>query len=457
MQYALQRGEGFVVITGKPGTGKTTLIDDLLDNTSTANFHVAKLVSAQVEGDDLLRMVAHAFGVYVEGREKSEVLRRLAEKFSAGFRLQQRSLLIVDEAQGLSLTALEELRLLTNLRLDGQPLLQIFLVGQDELRDLIADPRLEQLNQRVIASCRLDPLRPAEVVSYVLHRMRVAGWQGRPRLEAEIFPDLYRFSMGIPRRINHICSRLLLHGFLEEREVLTLDDIRLVITELKTEHYTVKEASSLMSLEDFDTPDLETLIAQDAANSPKAECQIGERLLQAQEEGAVSAPVKQEEAPAAASAVAHDIPAGAVASVEPTDELMIPAVEASLADTTRSDSAPSPELPPHPPSSMRRQVRRGPDFSPLWGLMASLVLVVALAGVSLVLAPEHELKQIAQDKVWSGMGVTQARRLLHQLTGGNWPMSKPTAGPAVEREDSRGSQRNDDSISVAQILRARGE
>ena len=244
MAYAFMRAEGFVMITGAPGTGKTTLIDDLLAGIEESDFSIGRLVSAQVEADDILRLVAGEFGISASRTDKSEILRLLADQFMRNFKLGRRSLLIVDEAQGLSLSALEELRLLTNMRVGGQPMLQIFLVGQEELRDMVTSPELEQLNQRMIAAYHMEPLKPDEFVAYVLHRLTVAGWKGNPRFKPEIFPELFRFSNGLPRRINHICSRLLLHGFLEEKRKLDADDMEIVIKELRAEHYSIRENSA---------------------------------------------------------------------------------------------------------------------------------------------------------------------------------------------------------------------
>lgn len=259
MKYALQRGEGFVMITGSPGTGKTTLIDDLLDQTTEAKFNIAKLESAQLEGDDLLRMVSYNYDIPSIGRDKADLLQRLSEVFANNMRRKQRPLLIVDEAQGLSHQALEELRLLTNMRYNGSPLLQIFLVGQEELRGRVTDPCLEQLNQRIVAACHLEPLKPQQIAAYVLHRLRIAGWRGRPRIQREVIPEIARFSGGVPRRINHICSRLLLQGFLEEKEELGEDDIQMVFLELQEEHYSSAKQTASIQLEEFDTSDLKSL------------------------------------------------------------------------------------------------------------------------------------------------------------------------------------------------------
>ena len=263
MQYALHREEGFVVITGDPGAGKTTLIGDLLSEHNQSNFDIARLVSAQLEGDDLLRMVCHAFRVPIRGTVKSEILNHLHRYVTDIYKRKRRPLLIIDEAQGLDREALEEMRLLTNLQIDGQPLLQIFLVGQSELRSVILDPTLEQLHQRIVAACHLEPLKPLDTASYVMHRLKCTDWSGSPMIKIDVFPELFNFSRGIPRRINLACSRLLLHGSLEEKVQLDISDIKLVVEELREEDLSPGDPSAVVKLQDFDLDKLHSLVQMD--------------------------------------------------------------------------------------------------------------------------------------------------------------------------------------------------
>ncbi|MEM6579642.1 MAG: AAA family ATPase [Pseudomonadota bacterium] len=235
MAYAFMRAEGFVMVTGQPGTGKTTLIGDLVESLADENVSVANLVSTQLEADDLLRMVAFAFGIGADSGTKSSILQDLSAKFLDLHKAGGRALLIVDEAQDLTHEAMEELRLLTNLQLDGKPLLQIFLLGQPELRELIHDPSLEQVHQRIIATSNLRALREDETRAYVEHRLKVVGWQNDPAISLAVFPIIYRFSEGVPRRINLICSRLLLHTFVEQRHEIGILDARTVVEELQEE------------------------------------------------------------------------------------------------------------------------------------------------------------------------------------------------------------------------------
>lgn len=235
MEYALHRSEGFVMITGQPGTGKTTLINDLTSNLSNGKALFANLASTQLEGDDLLRMVATNFGLAQTCDYKSTLLHQLETFFRKSQASGRRPLLIIDEAQGLSRTALEELRLLTNLQQHNQPLLQIFLVGQDELRDIVMSPELEQLHQRIVAACHMEPLTAQDTRRYIEHRLIQVGWRNDPQISDEIYPLIHRFSLGIPRWINLICSRLLLHGMVEEKHHLDREDINDVLRGLVEE------------------------------------------------------------------------------------------------------------------------------------------------------------------------------------------------------------------------------
>jgi putative secretion ATPase (PEP-CTERM system associated) len=235
LEYGLLRGEGIVVITGEPGTGKSTVINDLLSDYDSQDLVVAKLVTTQLRLEDLLRMMAFSFGVDALGMDKATILVRLEEMLIQWYQMGRRALLIIDEAQNLTEKTLEELRLLSNFQKNEQPLLQIFLIGQPPLKDLVLSPQMEQLRQRLVAACHFEALDINETHDYITHRLRIAGWNSDPSLSDDAFRFIHYFSAGIPRRINLICSRLLLHGHVEELHHLNGHDVQQVVGELPLE------------------------------------------------------------------------------------------------------------------------------------------------------------------------------------------------------------------------------
>ena len=218
--YGLAQGEGFIVITGDIGTGKTTLVGHLMATIDKARLTAVKLVSTQVEADDLLRLTAQAFGLPAGTATKAQLLDRIERFLGDQARSGKRTLLIVDEAQQLSAPALEELRMLSNFTLGEQPLLQIFLLGQPEFRDLMASDRLEQLRQRVIATHHLEPMGADEIGGYVEHRLRKAGAAGRPRFTPDAHARLFAATGGVPRKLNVLAARVLMMGAVEEKDVI---------------------------------------------------------------------------------------------------------------------------------------------------------------------------------------------------------------------------------------------
>ena len=235
IEFALQRGEGFLLITGKPGTGKTTLVEELLKELDETKFKVSTLVTTQLDADDLLRSVAYSYDLPVENADKATVIQCLKNYLVDRRYREQHTILIVDEAQDLSQKALEELRLLTNFELDYIPLLQIFLVGQPQLFDLLGSNSMEQLRQRITVATAMQPLTVTEIEEYIQYRLNVAGWQHDPEINNDVYPLIHENTDGIPRRVNQICSRLLLHGFVEDKHVLDVEDIEDVLKELSEE------------------------------------------------------------------------------------------------------------------------------------------------------------------------------------------------------------------------------
>lgn len=214
LAYGIAQHEGFIIVTGEVGAGKTTLIERLCGDLDPTGFVVARIATTLVSGDDILRLVADAFGAPSDGN-KATVLRGITQALRG---TRRRHLLIVDEAQGLPLDALEELRMLSNVTQPGQPPLQTLLMGQPQLRRLLASDDLAQLRQRVLASFHLGSLTREETHGYVRHRLAAVGWVGRPAWDAAALDAVHRHSGGIPRRINRLCSRVMLAGALEGLE-----------------------------------------------------------------------------------------------------------------------------------------------------------------------------------------------------------------------------------------------
>ena len=235
LMYGLHRGEGFIVITGDVGAGKTTIVQRLCATVDRDLVVTAHIVTTLLTGPELLRMVCAAFGITDIPQEKDAVLRRLQSFFEQLGRRHQKALLIVDEAQNLSADTLEELRMLSNFQLGNVSPCQIFLVGQPQFRNILAHPDLEQLRQRVIASYHLGALSPEECGLYMVHRMKQVGWANDPLFQEDAIKAVFLHTGGIPRLINTLCSRLLLLGFLDNQHVFTGENVARVAADLREE------------------------------------------------------------------------------------------------------------------------------------------------------------------------------------------------------------------------------
>ncbi len=236
LDYGVHQAEGFIVVTGDVGAGKTTLVRNLLRSLAPGNLVAKQIVSTQLDADDMLRMVAGAFfGVQPELPDKSTLLLGL-ERYFRRLQLEgKRALLIVDEAQNLTPRAVEELRMLSNFQTNERSLLQSFLLGQPEFRQIMQQPEMRQLRQRVIASYHLGPLGAEETQAYMEHRLGLVGWRSDPTFEPAAYAAVHDATEGIPRQINVLCDRVLLAAFLGEKHNLTESDVSDVARELRTE------------------------------------------------------------------------------------------------------------------------------------------------------------------------------------------------------------------------------
>ena len=244
LNYGLNRGEGFIVITGDIGAGKTTIVKRLLASIDQKRISAAHVVTTLVSGSDLIRLVAAAFGMRDLPADKSALLLKLQQYFEQAARDRRRLLLLVDEAQNLTEGALEELRMLSNFQIGNAAPFQSFLIGQPQFRTILASPNLEQLRQRIIASYHLGPMSRAECGEYLLHRLHHVGWEQDPFFESSAIDAIFEASGGVPRRINTLCNRLMLLGYLDELHRFARIDVERVAEDLarETGHVTAAAA-----------------------------------------------------------------------------------------------------------------------------------------------------------------------------------------------------------------------
>jgi len=235
LRYGLEQGEGFIVITGDIGTGKTMLVRNLFDELDSAHVVAAELVTTQVEPEDVLRIVCASYGLAHEGITKASLLNQLESFLHDRYKEGKRVLLVIDEAQNLPERSIEELRMLANFQIGGRALIQSFLLGQNELKHTLQSPTMEQFRQRVIASYDLRALNEEEMKNYILHRLRLVGWREDPKIGNEVFEKIYEFTNGVPRRVNTLCDRILLFGCLEEMHEIDLGALKKVTDEIKEE------------------------------------------------------------------------------------------------------------------------------------------------------------------------------------------------------------------------------
>ena len=227
LEYGIKERMGFVVLTGEIGTGKTTLIKSLLRE-KEAGLHLGVLYQTSVEAEDLLDLLLKEFGIRGHfGGSRAARLGALNQFLQTSYARGEHVVLVVDEAQNLGPKALEELRLLSNLQTDKEPLLQVILVGQPGLRDRLRHPTLRQLAQRVTIHYHLRPLDHDETKEYIRFRLARAG--GRDIFTTSALDKLFDYTRGVPRRINTWCDLALVAGFAEDRHEIDGEFIDLVI------------------------------------------------------------------------------------------------------------------------------------------------------------------------------------------------------------------------------------
>ena len=221
LTYGIQSRKGFVLLTGEVGTGKTTLINKLLEWLRLQQVATAFIFNSRLNVPQFLDYMMADFGIPCDSRAKSQILLRLYNWLLDRYRAGETAVLIVDEAQNLSDEVLEEIRMLTNLETFTEKLLQIVLVGQPELENKLKQPQLRQLKQRLTLRAKTHPLSLDETKAYIQQRLRIAGSNGTQIFEPEAMVAIHRYSSGIPRVINLVCEHCLVSAFVDQQRVIS--------------------------------------------------------------------------------------------------------------------------------------------------------------------------------------------------------------------------------------------
>src|SRR5437762_4168397 len=220
LTYGIQSRKGFVLLTGEVGTGKTTLINKLLEWLRMQQVATAFIFNSRMNVPQFIDYMMADFGIPCDSRSKSQILLRLYNWLMDRYRAGETAVLIVDEAQNLSDEVLEEIRMMTNLETFTEKLLQIVLVGQPELDQKLKQPQLRQLRQRLTLRAKTHPLSLEETKSYVGQRLRIAGWNGQQIFDSDALTAIHRYSNGIPRVVNLICEHCLVSAFVDQQKVV---------------------------------------------------------------------------------------------------------------------------------------------------------------------------------------------------------------------------------------------
>lgn len=236
LDYGIKERAGFILLTGEVGSGKTTIIRNLIRK-NLDNVLLSKVFNTRVDSEQLLAMINDDFGLPVQNKDKITLLRELNAFLIDQFLQGRQPVLIIDEAQNLGYELLEEVRMLSNLETDDAKLLQIILVGQPELRRTLASPDLVQLRQRISISCHIQPLSPNETEQYILHRLETAGDRNAVRFSQETINIIYTYSRGVPRLINIICDFVLLAAYAEEKTDIDVAMVQEIIGDLDFEYH----------------------------------------------------------------------------------------------------------------------------------------------------------------------------------------------------------------------------
>jgi general secretion pathway protein A len=234
LKFGVEQRKGFIVVIGEVGCGKTTLCRRFLNELDTTRFDTALIVNPRVNENQMLRAILHELGESQIADDPHDLVLQMNRVLLARIERQRDIVLIIDEAQNLSVEVLEQVRLLSNLETDQQKLLQIVLMGQPELKDILRRDELRQLRQRILVHCELKPLNRHDLSHYVHHRLGLAGGNGRPNFTKWALRAVHRYSKGIPRIVNNLCDKSLLSAYIRESDEVNYWDVRRAIKDLKT-------------------------------------------------------------------------------------------------------------------------------------------------------------------------------------------------------------------------------
>lgn len=260
LMYGIQTRKGFITLTGEVGTGKTTLVNRLLDWLRQRRTRTAFLFNSRMNTSHLFDFILAEFDIPCESRTKSQQLMKLNQWLLERYRAGETAVLIVDEAQNLTYPVLEEIRLLTNLETSTEKLLQIVLSGQPELEDKLKLPQLRQLKQRITLRCKTAPLTKEQTHAYIVERLRIAGTTGEQIFSPESMDAVHLYSMGIPRIVNLLCEHSLINTYVEQERVVTPKTVEDIAREFQLDEIDPIPPPSSVSPIDNDVYNSETFV-----------------------------------------------------------------------------------------------------------------------------------------------------------------------------------------------------
>src|SRR5580693_127195 len=252
LMYGVHNRKGFITLTGEVGTGKTTLVNRLLDWLHQRRARTAFLFNSRMNTNQLFDFILAEFGISCDARNKSQQLMSLNQWLLERYRAGETTVLIVDEAQNLTYPVLEEIRLLTNLETSTEKLLQIILSGQPELEEKLKLPQLRQLRQRIMLRCKTSALSKEQTHDYIVERLRIAGADGPPIFGPEAVAMVHKYSVGIPRVINLLCEHSLINAYVEQQRPITAKTVDEVAKEFEFDQVAPTAAPQGMQQVDAD-------------------------------------------------------------------------------------------------------------------------------------------------------------------------------------------------------------